>query len=257
MIVTGNSKPTLSIVIPAYNESERLPASLGKIERFLHSSKFDAEIIIVDDGSTDGTAEAVRAAEISNLRVLRISHRGKAQAVRVGMLAANGEYILFTDADLSTPIDHVATLIARVEQGADVAIGSREGSGAERVGEPGYRHFMGRVFNVVVQLLVLPGIRDSQCGFKLFRHDVAHAILERSRLYQNVDAVRGPRVTAFDVELLYIARNLGYTVVEVPTRWTHTEGSKVHPILDSVRMFADVARVKVNALKGYYDPPDG
>ena len=168
------------------------------------------------------------------------------------MLAATGRHVLFTDADLSTPITYATKLTEALERGADVAIGSREGIGATRVGEPAYRHIMGRVFNAVVRLLAVPGINDTQCGFKAFRHEAAQNIFSRTLLHAGQGPVHGPRVTGFDVEVLFIARQVGYTVVEVPVYWEHVAGSKVQPLPDSFRMFADVLRVRWNALRGRY-----
>jgi hypothetical protein len=143
-------------------------------------------------------------------------------------------------------------LIAALKSGADVAIGSREGAGATRIGEPGYRHLMGRVFNAVVRAVAVPGINDTQCGFKAFTREAAQDIFSRTRLHAGDQPVRGPRVTGFDVEVLFIARQRGYTIVETPVYWKHVAGSKVQPLQDSFRMFADVLRVRWNAIRGRY-----
>jgi glycosyltransferase involved in cell wall biosynthesis len=244
----------LSIVIPAYNEAGRLPSTLDAVRRYLEDRQLDAEVIVVDDGSIDGTARVARHAPgIPRLRVIELPHRGKASAVREGMLAAEGEVVLFTDADLSTPLSFTQDLMVALKQGADVAIGSREGVGAQRVGEPAYRHLMGRVFNAVVRALAVPGINDTQCGFKAFRVDVARDLFSRALLYTDGETVTGPRVTGFDVEILFLARRCGYRIAEVPVYWQHVSGSKVRPIQDAVRMFADVARVRLNAARGRYD----
>jgi glycosyltransferase involved in cell wall biosynthesis len=244
----------LTIVVPAYNESARLPETLASIDRFVTDSRLTIELLVVDDGSTDDTRAIAQSHCSSAARydVLALPHRGKANAVRVGMLAATGQRVLFTDADLSTPITYATRLIEALERGADVAIGSREGIGATRVGEPAYRHIMGRIFNGVVRLLAVPGIDDTQCGFKAFRHQAAQDIFSRTLLHAGDGPVLGPRVTGFDVEVLFIARRSGYTVVEVPVYWEHVAGSKVQPLLDSFRMFADVLRVRWNALRGRY-----
>lgn len=249
------SRPTLSIVVPAYNEAVRLPATLDAIERFVRESGLPAEVIVADDGSDDDTAllAETRVTTMDFLRVLRLPHRGKAHAVREGILAAEGQFVLFTDADLSTPMSYALDLLQAVRTDAEVAIGSREGIGASRVGEPGYRHLMGRIFNAVVKLLAVPGINDTQCGFKLFEQDAARAIFSRTRLHTGEHIITGPRVTGFDVEVLYLARRLGYRVAEVPVHWEHVSGSKVRPLLDSFRMFGDVLLVRRNAILRRYD----
>jgi dolichyl-phosphate beta-glucosyltransferase len=247
-------QPVLSIVVPAYNEESRLPATLTAIDAFAERQTFPIELIVADDGSEDATLSVAQRFVPGHLRyrVLALPHRGKAHTVRSGLLAAEGAFVLFTDADLSTPIEYALQLKARLARGADVAIGSREGAGATRVSEPGYRHLMGRLFNMLVQALAVPGIRDTQCGFKAFRRDVLHDVLPRARLHVDGNPVRGPRVTGFDVEILYIARALGYRIVEVPVYWAHVPGSKVRPLQDSFRMFFDVVRVRLNAIRGVY-----
>lgn len=251
------SRPFLSVVIPAYNEECRLPTTLKAIDAYLSSRAYSSQIIIVDDGSTDRTAQLGHEfkATSSTYKVLNVPHRGKAPAVRAGMLAADGEYVMFTDADLSTPMHYVESLLSALDAGADVAIGSREGNGSLRVGEPGYRHFMGRVFNTLVRLIAVPGVNDTQCGFKAFRFHVAQDLFSSARLHAGVRAVSGPRVTGFDVEILFLARKRGYDIAEIPVEWTHVAGSKVAPLGDSVRMFVDVVQVRYNALRCRYDRP--
>jgi dolichyl-phosphate beta-glucosyltransferase len=252
--VDGQPAPFLSIVIPAYNEESRLPSTLEAVRGFLASKPYTSEIILADDGSEDRTAEIATAfaTQIPCLRVLRLEHRGKAHTVRDGILTATGQFVMFTDADLSTPIHFADRLLSELERGADIAIGSREGEGAQRHEEPAYRHLMGRVFNTVVRLLAVPGINDTQCGFKAFKAAVAHDIFSSARLYDKDRTITGPRVTGFDVEILFVARKHGYRIVEVPVEWTHVSGSKVAPVSDSVRMFADVVRVRYNAIRGRY-----
>jgi glycosyltransferase involved in cell wall biosynthesis len=247
--------PFLSVVVPAYNEIARLPSTLAAIDRFIGDLDRSVEVIVADDGSSDGTADIADARRLraSAYRVLRLPHRGKAGAVRAGMLAASGSYVLFTDADLSTPMRFAEELIAALADGADVAIGSREGVGARRDGEPAYRHIMGRAFNGVVRVLAVPGIKDTQCGFKAFRSAAARDLFSSVRLHTDGPEVDGPRVTGFDVEVLYLARRRGYRIAEIPVFWQHVPGSKVNPIPDAFRMFADVVRVRVNALLGRYD----
>lgn len=250
----NNEQPDLTIVIPAYNEESRLPATLAAIDSYLQATQTTAYLIVADDGSTDHTAQVAREFQpvASTITVLQLPHRGKAYAVRDGILQAKTDYVLFTDADLSTPMEFAPQLLAELEQGASIAIGSREGIGARRVGEPAYRHLMGRVFNAVVQLLAVPGIDDTQCGFKAFQRDAAQEIFALTRLHDPGE-IRGPRVSGFDVEVLFIARRLGYRIATVPVYWEHVRGSKVRPVQDAALMFIDVVRVRINALRGLYD----
>jgi hypothetical protein len=170
------------------------------------------------------------------------------------MLAACGEQVAFSDADLATPLSYLTALRAALAAGCDIAIGSREGMGARRIGEPFYRHVMGRAFNGLVRALLVPGIDDTQCGFKLFRADVARDLLERSRLYRGGPrSVSGPRVTAFDVELLTIARMQGHRVCAVPVVWSYGRGSKVRPARDTWHNARDVLHVWVGMRRGWYD----
>lgn len=254
----NNEQPDLTIVIPAYNEESRLPATLAAIDSYLQAARTTARLIVADDGSSDRTAEVACAFQsaASTVTVLRLPHRGKAYAVRDGILHAETDYVLFTDADLSTPMEFAPLLLKELEQGAGIAIGSREGIGARRVGEPAYRHLMGRVFNAVVQLLAVPGIDDTQCGFKAFTRDAAQEIFALTRLHDPGE-IRGPRVSGFDVEVLFIARRLGYRIATVPVHWEHVRGSKVRPVQDAALMFIDVVRVRINALRGLYDPQRG
>ncbi|HEX6293188.1 MAG TPA: dolichyl-phosphate beta-glucosyltransferase [Herpetosiphonaceae bacterium] len=245
----------LSVVVPAYNEERRLQATLEAILAFAADQPFDAEVIVVDDGSTDATvqiAERIQATQ-PRLRVIRNDHRGKGYTVRTGMLLAQGRYILFTDADLAVPMDEWSKLLPAFESGYDIAIGSREGLGARRLGEPRYRHFMGRIFNAVVRLIALGGIQDTQCGFKAFRREVAHRIFSSVQLYgADAKLVQGAAVTAFDVEVLFLARKFGYRIKEVPVTWRYGVETKVDPIRDSWRNFSDVVRVRWNDLRGRY-----
>jgi dolichyl-phosphate beta-glucosyltransferase len=232
------------VVIPAYNEAARLPDSLRRIASFLEP-RFRYELLVVDDGSEDGTEAAARAAVSPSPEVLRHApNRGKGYAVRAGMLAARGRLVLTTDADLSAPIEELPRLLDKVQEGFDVAIGSRAVPGAriERR-QPFYREAMGRLFNVAVRILAVPGLRDTQCGFKLFRAEAARAVFGASRF----DGF------AFDVEALFLARRMGYRVAEVPVVWRNDEATRVS-LGGGARAFADLIRLRVKAWRGDYGP---
>lgn len=254
---TGEDEPPfLTIVIPAYNEARRLPATLERVLDYLDQQDYSARIVIVDDGSTDGTAAVAQTFDRQHrhVEVIENPHRGKGATVRTGMLAADGDIVLFSDADLSTPITELERLLPWFEKGYDVVIGSREGAGARRYDEPFYRHLMGRVFNTLVQLLTVQGIQDTQCGFKAFRRDVARDLFNRMRLYTDAGKpVEGAMVTAFDVEILYLAQRRGYQIREVPVEWHYSNETKVNPLKDSWRNLRDVLTVRWNALRGAYN----
>ena len=240
------SAPALSVVIPAYNEALRLPATLARVREHLDTRGVAHEILVVDDGSSDATAEIARAAGDA-VRVLRHEpNRGKGYAVRRGMLAAKGERRLMTDADLSTPIEELARLEAEVDRGFEVAIGSRAVAGARiEVHQPAYREAMGRLFNVLVQALLLPGLSDTQCGFKLFTAAAAETAFGACRL----DGF------CFDVEALYVARRHGLRVAEVPVVWRNDAATRVG-LGRGGAAFADLLRIRVLALRGAYGPRD-
>lgn len=237
-------KPFLSIIIPAFNEANRIPETLRKINAYLLKQDFPSEIIVVENGSTDGTYDIVNEMqrEINCLTVLHEDHRGKGWAVIQGMQKARGDYRFICDADLSMPIGEVANFMPPAELSAPIAIGSREAPGAVRYNEPEFRHWIGRIFNGLVRLFVLPGLNDTQCGFKLFREDAAKKIF--------------PKLTilgwTFDVEALFIARKLGYKIVEVPIHWHHHPHSTVRIFRDSVRMGLDLLKIRINDLLGKY-----
>lgn len=235
----------LSIVIPAYNEEKRLPSSLQQVTDYLAQQSYQAEVIVVDDGSADGTTLVVDefAAQHPNVRLIKNPHRGKGYAVKTGMLAGQGEHVFFCDADFSMPVAEIAKFVPPALNGYDVAIGSREIAGARRYEEPPYRHLMGRVFNTVVRLLAVPGIEDTQCGFKCFKRAVVPELFER----QTMDG------WGFDVELLFIARKRGLKIVEVPVNWYYMSNSRVSPIRDSIRMFREVWQVRLNNWRGLYN----
>lgn len=254
------NRPLVSVVIPAYNEARRLPQTLQRVDDYFSHQNYPVEIIVVDDGSTDETRSVVRAFGTSHPRVQLIEndHRGKGYTVRTGMLAARGHIVLFSDADLSTPIEDIEKLLPWFERGYDIVIGSREGAGAQRIQEPFYRHLMGRVFNLVVRTLTVRGIEDTQCGFKAFRDEVAQDVFNRVLLYgKNAKPVANGMVTAFDVEVLFIGSKLGYRIKEVPVQWRYGTETKVNPLKDSWRNLRDVLLVRWNELRGRYStkPP--
>lgn len=252
---TKPTQPSQTVIVPAYNESFRIERSLLAILEYLARQPYSADVLLVDDGSTDDTAAVARSlvARYPNLSVHSIPHAGKAAAVLYGLEHARGSLILFTDADLATPIAYLGEFRNAVDQGADVVIGSREGETASRIGEPAFRHLMGRGFNAMVRILLLPEIHDTQCGFKLFTAHARDEILPRLRLYRGQDgAFEEPKVTAFDVELLVVARRLSLRTVVIPVTWTFGERSKVNPVGDTITNFSDVAQVKWNDLRGRY-----
>jgi len=234
----------VSIVVPAYNEERRLATTLKQLGDHLSQQPWDWEVRVVDDGSHDSTVAIAEefAAEEPRIVVQREPHRGKGGAVKAGLMAARGDYRFICDADLSMPVGELRRFLPPIAPEFDVAIGSREGKLARRVGEPAYRHLMGRVFNYVVQQIALPGIEDSQCGYKMFTGHAVRTIF--------------PAVTidgwAFDVEVLTIARERKLKIVEVPIEWHYREESKVSMARDGWRMLKEIARVRARRLRGDY-----
>ncbi len=242
-------KPSLSIIIPAYNEQARLPETLRRIFEYLHAKRQEnTEVLVVDDGSSDGTVAAAERfnAQHENLRVLRNpGNRGKGYAVRHGMLEAEGEWRLFTDADLSAPIEELDKLYCAVQRtGAEVAIGSRAvDRSLIEVHQSAFRETAGKFFNVVMQATLGLPFADTQCGFKLFAGEAAQRIFSLQRMER----------FGFDAEVLFIAGQLGYKIEEVPVRWRHVEGTKIS-LASGADSFADLARVRLNHLRGFYNP---
>lgn len=237
--------PLLSIIIPAHNEETRLPASLEKVLAFLRSQDYAAEIVIVENGSSDRTPEIARLAaeRHPHVRWLQEHQAGKGLAVRSGMLAAEGEYRFICDADLSMPIEEVTRFLPPNAPPYDVAIASREVPGAIRYDEPAYRHWIGRAFNWLVRVITLPGLQDTQCGFKCFRAEVALDLFPDQTILG----------WTFDVEILFLAMRRGYRILEIPIPWYYNPGSRVRILRDSAHMLSDLFRIRLNAMRGRYD----
>lgn len=243
---TSMRPPVLSVVVPAFNESARIFRTLNDIREELNRLEGDAELIVVDDGSTDQTAAIVAEVGRTDPRVklVRAAHAGKGATVRRGMLEARGTWRFLTDADLSMSISELKRFLDVAARGGDVIVGSREADGARRIGEPWSRHVIGRVFNWTVKLLVLRGIDDTQCGFKLFSARAAELLFP----LQQLDGF------GFDVELLFLARRAGLVIREIPITWVYGRESKVN-VVSGARAFLDLVAVRWHQLRGAYPPP--
>jgi len=241
----SDSAPELSIIVPAFNEELRLPATLEKIARYIEREQKNIEVVVVDDGSADRTAAVARSfrGRIAQLRVLANGvNRGKGFSVRHGSLEARGEIALFTDADLSAPIEEANKLLAALKD-HDVAIGSRAvDRNLIEVHESAFREFAGIIFNRIVRIILRLPFVDTQCGFKAFRRERCRVIFEQQTIER----------FGFDPELLYLARHHGLSIVEVPVRWAHSPATKVSMMRDSVQMFLDVVIIRWNAVLGKY-----
>ena len=236
----GRAAPFLSVVIPAYNEENRLGPTLETIKGYLAGRDYTSEVLVVDNGSRDRTSEVAREAGVE---VMEERRRGKGAAVRTGMLAARGEYVLFSDADLSTPIEEVEKLLAELGAGADVAIASRglpESNLVKR--QPWYREFVGRAGNVLVRMMAVGGIADTQCGFKLFPREIAQRVFPAQRLTG----------AAFDVEVLFIVQHAGWRIAEVPVTWIDSPDTRFSRVRDSLDALKDLFRIRINWLLGRY-----
>ncbi len=239
------TQPLASVIIPAWNEEGRMSASLKRVAAFVQGQTQAIEVIVVDDGSTDATPAIVEGfgREHPFIRLIRNSHGGKGAAVKTGVAQAEGQYLIISDTDLSVPIEELPKFLPPTLDGYDIAIASREVQGANRINEPYYRHLMGRVYNLLVRLLAVPGIQDTQCGFKAFRREVACELFP----YQTIEG------WGFDVEILFIAQRFGYRIVEVPVIWYYGAESKVNPVKDTLGMVSDLWQVRRNARRGLYD----
>jgi dolichyl-phosphate beta-glucosyltransferase len=242
----GHGQYLLSIIVPAYNEEERLHDTLNKIAFFIECQEYATEVVIVNNASTDRTSSIIDdfTTQHPSFRQIYEPRRGKGAAVRTGILAGQGDYLLICDADLAVPLEEINKFLPLEQQliDYDIAIGSREVPGSVRYGEPLFRHLMGKVFNLVVRWLVLPGFHDTQCGFKCFRRNIAHALF-------SISTIDG---WGFDVEILYIALRRGYRIVEIPVQWHYRKKSKINPLIDPWCMLRDILKVRRNCSKGIY-----
>lgn len=240
------NNPKLSIIIPAFNEEKRLPSTLEQVFSFVQNQTYDSEVLIIENGSSDRTFEVAKEYADKHPRCLAIRNkvRGKGLAVRTGMLRATGQYRFMCDADLSMPITEINRFLPPFLDNFDVAIASREAPGSVRYNEPAYRHWGGRGTNLIIRVMALPGLHDTQCGFKMFQSDVVEDIFH----YQTI------KNWSFDIELLYIARMRGYRITEIPIPWYFNAETKLNPFRDAIKMVLDILTIRRNARTGLYDP---
>ncbi len=234
------SKPFLSIIIPAYNEEQRLPDTLEQVLTFLQSQSYQSEILVVENASEDGTLKVAKEfaeqhhRESLPIQVIHEPVKGKGSAVRRGMLLASGDYLFMCDADLSMPVKEINRFFPPAVDGVDITIASREAMGAVRYNEPTYRHLVGRIFNTLIRVLALPDLNDTQCGYKCFKANVAE------------DLFRDMTIPgwSFDVEILYLAQKRGYRVKEIPIHWYYNPDSHISVAKDSIRMALDIFKIR-------------
>ncbi len=254
--MTENKKEIfLSIIIPSFNEKNNLKRGvLEKVANYLTQQKYSYEVILSDDGSTDGSLETLAAfvKKNSNFRLLANQHAGKGPTVAAGMLAARGQWRLFTDFDQSTPLSELEKLLPSTVD-HEIVIGSRAAAGAKREKEPWYRHAMGFGFNILTRIIVLPGILDSQCGFKLFSARATSKIFPKLYIYGSRSRARDAFTGAFDVELLFLARKNKFALAEIPVLWQHAHSDRVSPLKDSIRMLRDIIRIRLASWRGQYE----
>jgi glycosyltransferase involved in cell wall biosynthesis len=237
-------KPLVSIIIPAYNEEPRLPKTLERVAAFLKTQTFEYEVLVVENGSRDRTLAIAEEFSKDNPRFQALHSRqiGKGRAVRLGMWESQGQYRFMCDADLSMPIEELPRFLPPAIENPKIVIASREAPGAVRYNEPNYRHFGGRGVNLLIRWFALPKLWDTQCGFKLFREDIAEDLFSQQTLMG----------FSFDVELLYLARQRGYEIVELPIPWYFSPESKVSPIRDGIQLFFDILKIRKNHRQGLY-----
>ena len=248
--------PHLSVVLPAFNEETVIGRTLSKLDEFLKDQDYSWEVLIVDDGSTDQTVERVEsyAHDRPEFRVIKNQHQGKSFAVRTGVLQSAGDYILVTDTDLAVPISEVKRfLLWAQEHKNDLVFASREGKSAQRLGEPYYRHLIGRIFNTLVQLILLPGIQDTQCGFRLFTRRAAQEVFPKLLVYgENMPVINKPFFGAFEAEVLFLARKMNYNIRELPVVWTYNPTKRLNFVENSYKMLRDVIKIRVYDFLGKY-----
>jgi dolichyl-phosphate beta-glucosyltransferase len=245
-LTTDRQRPTYSIIIPAYNEGLRVSATLERVLAYIAERGWEAEVIAVNDGSRDKTAEIIRGFAEKNPRVQLLENpgnRGKGYSVRNGMLHAQGEILLFSDADLSSPIEEAEKLFAAITAGADIAIGSRWlRSDLQTQRQPLYRQVFGRTFNLMLRVTLGLNFKDTQCGFKAFTRRAASTIFALQKIER----------WGFDPELLYLANKFGLKVAEIPVAWAHSEGTRINPLRDGTKMFLEMLKIRWNAISGKY-----
>jgi glycosyltransferase involved in cell wall biosynthesis len=234
----------LSIIIPAYNEASRLPESLEKIIKYLKTQDYGYEILVIENGSSDNTLEIAQgySEKYDFIRVIHEEKSGKGRAVQRGVREAQGEFCFMCDADLSMPIEGISKFLPPAIAVPQIVIGSREAEGAVRFNEPSYRHIGGRLINWVIRVFALPGFQDTQCGFKLFRTDIAQKLVEKQTMMG----------WSFDIELLFLARKKGYEIIEIPIDWYYAEMSHVKPVRDALRLIADIIKIRWRSFRGLY-----
>jgi dolichyl-phosphate beta-glucosyltransferase len=242
--LNSQPQPFLTIVIPAHNEERRLPPCLERIDAFLKTQSYSAEVIVVENGSSDRTVEVAQsyAERMPYLQLMQVDTRGKGLAVKAGMLAAHGQFRFICDVDLSMPIEDINRFLPPAVTGYDVIIASREGKGAKRVGEPERRHIMGRIANLFIKLTAVRGFEDTQCGFKMFAQAAAEDLFSVQRM----------NGITFDVELIFIAQKRGYKIREVPITWYYDADSRMRLVGDSLTLLVEIWDIRQNWRKGLY-----
>ncbi len=237
--------PHLSIILPALNEELRLPRCLQQIDQFLQTQSYAAEVIVVENASTDRTAEITREFSQTHpyVRLIQLAERGKGRAVKAGMLAAEGDYRFICDVDLSMPVEEIVKFLPPYSDGCDISIATREGKGAKRVDEPEYRHIMGRINNLIIKIAALPDFEDTQCGFKMFDRESADDLF-------SVQQMTG---IGYDVELLFVAKRRGYKICEVPITWYFDADSRMRLVQDSLNILREIWEIRQNWRKGVYE----